>query len=82
MLVDSRDGAKTPFSLPAIPEQGTGNGISGEIYLNISNTPFNLCCIYDDKNGQDPCTASVEFPTDTFTIPFLFLIGMAMRVIT
>ena len=66
MLIDSRDGQKTPFSLPTIPEQGTGNGISGEIRLKVSNTPFNMCCIYDDKNGQDPCTDSNLFPTDTF----------------
>lgn len=66
VLTDNRDGQKTPFSLPTIPEQGTGNGISGEIRLKVSNTPFNMCCIYDDKNGQDPCTDSNAWPTDTF----------------
>ena len=64
-LRDSRDDALNPFRLPVIPEQGVGNGISGEITLRIPNAPSNLCCIFE--NGLDPCTASVEFPTDTFS---------------
>lgn len=48
------------FALPRIPDQGRGNGISGEIYLNQLTT----CCIFD--NGQLPCTPSTTQPIDTF----------------
>jgi hypothetical protein len=61
-LTDSRDGSVLPFKVNPIPEQGTGNGISGEITVRIVNKPFNICCTFD--NGQSPCTASTSQPTD------------------
>ena len=62
-LTDSRDGFVNTFRLPLIPDQGTGNGISGEIALKISNTPFNICCTF--PNGATACQPNSEFPTDT-----------------
>jgi len=41
-IVDTRDGFPVPaFIIPSIPEQGTGNGISGEITVRL----FTTCCI-------------------------------------
>jgi len=65
ILTDSRDDFELPFRIPVIPDQGVGNGISGEITVGIPN--LFMCCIYEDKNGQDPCTSSTEFPTDTLS---------------
>jgi len=65
ILTDSRDNFELPFRIPTIPDQGVGNGISGEITVGIPN--LFMCCIYEDKNGQDPCTLSDEFPTDTLS---------------
>lgn len=79
-LEDTRDEVLVPpFRLPVIPEQGTGNGISGEIYLNMDNTPLGLCCIFDDKNRQDACTPSIEYPTDTLTFT-IFIVDRAGHV--
>ena len=64
-LADSRDGFVTNFKLPVIPDQGTGNGISGIVTLRIPNTPFNICCIYPD--GSTACQPNNNFPTDTFS---------------
>ena len=64
-LTDSRDGFEETLKLPVIPEQGSGNGISGEITVLVFNKPFNICCTY--PNGQVPCTPSTVFPTDTFS---------------
>jgi hypothetical protein len=60
-LKDQRDTSETftTFKIPFIPEEGAGNGISGEITLLL----FTSCCIYD--NGQAPCTPSTFQPTDT-----------------
>lgn len=62
-LTDSRDGFVNKFKLPVIPDQGTGNGISGEITLRIPNKPFNICCTF--PNGATACQPNTEFPTDT-----------------
>lgn len=58
-FVDLRDSFETGFSIPFIPEEGAGNGITGEINVNLQTT----CCIF--PNGQQPCTPSDAFPTDT-----------------
>lgn len=58
-IVDTRDGFAPPaYIIPSIPEQGTGNGISGEITVRL----FSTCCIPPDVN---PCQPSVEMPMDT-----------------
>lgn len=68
-FTDSRDGFMDVRSLPVIPDQGIGNGIEGQITLRFPNTPFNLCCGYDD--GAPACephpSGSPEFATDTFS---------------
>lgn len=64
-LTDSRDGFVNKFKLPVIPDQGTGNGISGEVTLFVPNQPFNICCTYPD--GAQACLPNANFPTDTFS---------------
>lgn len=64
-LTDSRDGFTNNFKLPVIPEQGLGNGISGEITIRIPNKPFNICCTYPD--GADACLPNPSYPIDTFS---------------
>ena len=68
-LTDSRDGSVTPFKVEPIPEQGNGNGISGEITVRMVNTPRNICCTF--PNGLTPCTPSTAFPTDVMHFSIL-----------
>ena len=63
-LYDSRDSSLTKFRLPVLPDQGIGNGVSGEATVRIP-TLFNICCTF--PNGATPCQASTQFPTDTFS---------------
>jgi len=60
-LKDRRDTSDnfTTFKIPFIPEEGAGNGISGEITLLL----YTSCCIYE--NGQAPCTPNTSQPTDS-----------------
>lgn len=59
-ITDTRDSFMPPaYRLPRVPEQGIGNGISGEISFVVYTT----CCFFPD--GQDPCTVNPAFPTDT-----------------
>jgi len=58
-FVDMRDSFETEFGIPFIPEEGAGNGITGEISVRLPTS----CCIF--PNEQPPCTPSTEFPTDT-----------------
>lgn len=64
-LKDSRDGFEFTRSVPFVPEQGVGNGISGEITLKVNTDLGHFCCFY--PTGQEPCTPSEQFPTDTLT---------------
>ena len=61
-LTDSRLGLETPLSLPAIPPEGTGNGISGDIFVNLINTS-GVCCIFNRRI----CAEDPSFPRDTFS---------------
>lgn len=61
-LTDSRLGIQTPFSFPAIPSEGTGNGISGDVFIDIINTT-GICCIFRNRL----CIADDNFPVDTFS---------------
>jgi hypothetical protein len=57
---DTRDSFMPPgFRLPKVPEQGVGNGISGEISFVLYTT----CCFFPD--GSDPCSVNTQFPEDT-----------------
>ncbi|MEM8527080.1 MAG: hypothetical protein AAGG68_20740 [Bacteroidota bacterium] len=67
VFIDNRIGLETFSGIPTIPRQGVGSGISGVISVVIPTANQGVCCIYDDKNRQDPCTPSTAFPTDTFT---------------
>jgi hypothetical protein len=59
-ITDTRDSFMPPaYRLPRVPEQGIGNGISGEISFVVYTT----CCFFPD--GQDPCTVNPSYPTDT-----------------
>ncbi len=59
-LTDTRTGfVDNTFSLPLVPVQGVGNGISGEVSIIVQTT----CCIFPD-GGPPPCEPSTEFPTD------------------
>lgn len=61
-LTDSRLGIQTPLNLPIIPPEGTGNGISGDIFINVINTT-GVCCIYNSRF----CVADAAYPVDTFS---------------
>lgn len=58
-LTDSRDDLALTFKVNPIPEQGIGNGISGEITLRIPNDQ--ICCIFPDGRT---CDSDPAFPTD------------------
>ena len=64
-LTDSRDDFINRFKLPVIPDQGSGNGISGEVTIKLPNTPFNICCTFPD--GSTACQQNDKFPVDTFS---------------
>lgn len=64
-LTDSRTGFEEIRKLPVIPEEGVGNGISGEITLRFPNQPSQVCCLYPDNSPG--CSPNPEFPTDTFS---------------
>lgn len=63
-LTDSRDGFTDIKKLPVIPDQGIGNGISGEITVRLPNR-LNICCTYPD--GSTSCMPNPNFPTDTMS---------------
>ncbi len=58
-VTDTRDGFLAgQYRIPFIPEQGVGNGISGEIALRVYST----CCITDVFPA---CFVTPSIPTDT-----------------
>jgi hypothetical protein len=61
-LTDSRLGLQTPFRLPMIPPEGTGNGISGDIFINLINTT-GICCIFNNRL----CAEEPTYPIDTLS---------------
>ena len=62
-LIDSRfPQVIQPFSIPNIPVEGTGNGISGDLSINIINTT-GICCLFNNQY----CVADERLPIDTFT---------------
>lgn len=59
-FIDNRTGQETEkFTMPMIPTEGAGNGVSGEIKLKLYNT----CCVFPD-NIIDPCEAPPQYPTN------------------
>lgn len=65
-LRDSRDNSLVPNRLFPIPEQGSGNGVSGEITIRIPNKVAgpNICCIFPDRRV---CQTDPRFARDTFS---------------
>ena len=53
------DGAPLTYKLPFVPQQGAGNGISGEISIVLPTT----CCIFPD-NIAPPCETHPSYPSD------------------
>lgn len=61
-VIDSRTGnVQERFRLPWVPDEGTANGVDGEITIRMYNT----CCLYD--NGFPPCTMNPAQTTDTMS---------------
>lgn len=71
---DSRDNTLIPNRIFPIPEQGSGNGVSGEITVRIPNKVAgpNICCIFPDRRV---CQTDPRFAQDTFS----YLIQIADR---
>lgn len=57
---DTRSTKKDTFTIPAIPQQGANNGVSGE----ISFTLYSSCCIYSNTSA---CFPNPNVPLDTMT---------------
>jgi hypothetical protein len=51
------------YRLPNITGEGAANGIEGDIWVNIPNKPFNICCYL----GGQACAVSTTQPADTFS---------------
>ena len=63
-IIDNRTGELYgQFRIPQVPEQGSNNGIQGEIELNLSST----CCVFPDMEIP-PCSNPSEFPTNDLTL--------------
>jgi hypothetical protein len=58
-IIDTRDGTRINDvqGLPSVPEQGAGNGITGEILMRINGG----CC----TNSIIPCSAPYKYAQDT-----------------
>ncbi len=62
--IDSRfPNNPTPLALPPIPREGTGNGISGDVFFTLINTG-QVNCVY---NGRFPAQDRA-YPVDTFRL--------------
>jgi len=62
-VIDNRtDEIYNNFSIPMLPEQGAGNGISGQISFKI----FSTCCIFPD--GIPPCESPTEYPDNELSL--------------
>ena len=78
-LKDLRTGFESPtFSIPFVPEQGAGNGISGEIAIQV----FTSCCIHPET--QQICLPFDTYPIDTlvYEIYIVDRAGNASNVVT
>lgn len=66
LLVDSRDSTIIPNRIPSINEQGTENGIRGEIKILIPNKTGGskgICCIFPDRRV---CAVDPQYPINTY----------------
>lgn len=63
-LVDSRvPTIVNQYKIPTIPEEGTSNGIRGDITIRIRNVNTGICCIAN----QIPCSATPANPVESFS---------------
>lgn len=60
-FTDSRLGTITPFRIRPFPTEGTGNGISGDIFVRFVNLDAGVCCI----SGNRICIINEAVPVDT-----------------
>jgi hypothetical protein len=59
-IIDKRTGNfQDKFKSPYIPEEGIGNGITGDIELLL----FTTCCLFPEN--IPPCSSPAEYPLDT-----------------
>jgi hypothetical protein len=66
-IIDDRTGEfYDRFRVPAIPEQGANNGVSGTINMVVLNT----CCIFPPQDSIPACESPMQYPDNdlTFTI--------------
>lgn len=68
-LTDSRSNGRipallrSPLNIPSIPPEGTGNGISGDLFITLENEAQSIPCIANRRLfAQDP-----DLPVDTFS---------------
>lgn len=62
-VIDDRSGdVYDQTSIPMLPEQGSSNGISGQITFKL----FSTCCTFPD--GIPPCESPMEYPTNELTL--------------
>jgi hypothetical protein len=63
-LFDSRiPGFTQQYKIPTIPEEGTSNGIRGEITIRIKNVNGGICCI----ENEFPCFGIPLNPVENFS---------------
>jgi hypothetical protein len=55
------------LKLPEVPDEGTSNGIEGEITLRL----FNTCCLF--PRNIPPCSSPQQYPTDTISYSILII---------
>lgn len=66
-VIDNRTGEfYDRFRIPAIPEQGANNGVSGTINMVLLNT----CCVFPPQDSIPACESPSQYPDNqlTFTI--------------
>lgn len=66
-VIDDRTGEfYDRFRIPAIPEQGANNGVSGTINMVLLNT----CCVFPPQDSIPSCESPAQYPDNdlTFTI--------------
>lgn len=56
-------------AFPPIPSEGTGNGISGDVFFTIVNSGQGVCCIFNDRI----CAQSEVYPVDTVSYEIFIL---------
>ena len=63
-IIDSRFPTfENSLAFPVIPNEGTGNGISGDVFFTLINTGQSICCRFNDFI----CAEDPAYPVDTFS---------------